>query len=162
MCGAGACAWGAGVDVLGRPQPGWAGLSSPVLSPSPLLTWLWRKPQKRGPGGKRQRPRTGRGLSAAGPWWAARRQWVAAGRSVGPAGADPKARAPAEGKDNDFAGAARAAVPWPERRHSAPWRPERSGEASSTERYGLAGEPAPPGTWSRRMVAVPFIAVCSA
>lgn len=125
MCGTRACAWGAGVEVPGRPQPVWAGLLSPVPSPSPLLTWLWQKPQQRGPGGKRRRPRTGRGQSAEGPWWATRRQWVAAGRSAEPADADKEARAPAEGKDSEFPGAARAAVRRPERRHSAPWRRER-------------------------------------
>lgn len=45
-----------------------------------------------------------------------------------PAGADPEARGPAEGKGSDFPRERlERPPPGPELRHSAPWRSERNG-----------------------------------
>lgn len=125
-----------------------ARLGRPVVpAPSPLVTWLWRKPRPRGLGGRRRRPRTGRGWSAAGPWREAGGQWVAAGRSGVRAGASTEARAPAEGKNSDFP-RSRLERPGPSRVTADPGggsqRPGRSGAVGRP-----APEPAPPAPRGR-------------
>jgi hypothetical protein len=118
------CVWSRGpADVPQCPQLSWAGPWSWRHLSIPWLTWLWQRLRRQGPGGKRWPVRRGRGRSAAGPWWAARGQWLAAGQNRGKGAAGTEARAPEQAEDSDVPGEARVAARQAEPRHSVPWRP---------------------------------------